>query len=89
MTAVEIFGLIGARNDGDADPEFVRRLELYEEGIQRFREREFAKAQVLFSRFLEFYPEDELTKLYVARILEYEQYPPDEMWSAVEVFTKK
>jgi adenylate cyclase len=89
MKAVEIFGLIGARNDGDVDPDFVRRLELYEEGIQRFREREFAKAQVLFSRFLEFYPEDELTKLYVSRILEYEQYPPGETWNAVEVFTKK
>jgi adenylate cyclase len=89
MKPVEIFGLIGARHDGDVDPEFVRRLKLYEEGVQRFRERELAKAQILFSRFLEFYPDDELTKLYVARILEHEQYPPDKTWSAVEVFTKK
>ena len=89
MQPVEIFGLIGARSDKDVDPEFVRRLELYEEAIQRFREREFGKAHTLFSRFLQFYPDDELTKLYVARVLEYEQYPPDEAWSAVEVFMKK
>jgi adenylate cyclase len=89
MKPIEIFGLIGAHDGEDVDPEFVRRLELYEEGVQKFREREFGKAQAVFARFLEFYPEDELTKLYVARILEYEQYPPDEAWSAVEVFTKK
>ena len=89
MKPVEIFGLIGAHDDEDVDPEFVRRLQLYEEGVQRFREREFVKAQALFSKFLEFYHEDELTKLYVARVREYEQYPPDEAWSAVEVFTKK
>jgi adenylate cyclase len=89
MKPVEIFGLIGAHDGEDVDPEFVRRLELYEEGVQKFREREFGKAQAVFARFLEFYPEDELTKLYVARILEYEQHPPDEAWSAVEVFTKK
>src|ERR1051325_5369354 len=89
MKPVEIFGLIGAHDDEDVDPEFVRRLELYEEGVQKLREREFGKAGALFSKFLESYPADELTKLYVARIREYEQSPPDEAWSAVEVFTKK
>jgi len=89
MKPVEIFALIGGRHDGDVGPEFVRRLQLYEEGLQRFREREFGKAQALFARFLEFYPDDELTKLYVARILEYEQYPPNAAWNAVEVFAKK
>jgi len=89
MKPVEIFGLIAARNDEDVDLEFFRRLELYEEGIQRFRQREFGKAQALFARFLQFYPDDELAKLYVARIREYEQHPPDEAWNAVEVFTKK
>ena len=88
MKPVEIFALIGAR-DGDVDSEFIRRLELYEEGIQKFRVRDFGQAQVLLTRFLEFYPEDALGKLYVSRTLEYAQFPPGEAWNAVEVFTKK
>src|SRR5205823_11939949 len=88
MKPVEIFALIGAR-DGDVDSEFIRRLELYEEGIQKFRARDFGQAQALLTRFLEFYPEDGLGKLYVSRTLEYAQFPPGEAWNAVEVFTKK
>jgi outer membrane protein assembly factor BamD (BamD/ComL family) len=64
-------------------------LEVYEEGIRKFRDRDFRQAKILFSRFLEFYPDDELAKMYLERTLEYEQEPPDEAWNAVEVFTKK
>jgi len=85
---VDVCTLIAARNE-DADLEFLRWLESYEEGIRKFRERDFAQAKILFSRFLEFYPEDSLAKMYLERALEYEQKPPDEAWNAVEVFTKK
>jgi adenylate cyclase len=85
---VDVFSLIGARN-GNVDKEFVKWLETYEEGIAKFRERDFAQAKILFSRFLEFYPEDNLAKVYLERALEYEQEPPDEAWNAVEVFKKK
>jgi len=67
----------------------LRWLESYEEGIRKFRERDFSQAKILFSRFLEFYPDDSLAKMYVERALEYEQKPPDEAWNAIEVFTKK
>lgn len=85
---VDIFTLIGARNE-DVDPELLKWLESYEEGILKFREREFKDAKILFSRFLEFYPDDFLAKMYLERALEYEQQPPDEAWNAVEVFKKK
>ncbi|HEV2045409.1 MAG TPA: adenylate/guanylate cyclase domain-containing protein [Chthoniobacterales bacterium] len=85
---VDICTLIGARSD-DVDPEFLKWLEVYEEGIRKFRERDFTQAKILFSRFLEFYPEDTLAKMYLSRALEYEQAPPDEAWNAVEVFKKK
>ena len=85
---VDVFTLVGARND-DVDPEFLKWLESYEEGIKKFRAREFSVAKILFSRFLEFYPEDSLAKMYVERALRYEQAPPGESWNAVEVFTKK
>src|SRR6266404_1616063 len=85
---VDICTLIGARNE-DVDPEFLKWLDVYEEGIRKFREREFSEAKILFSRFLEFYPDDRLAKTYLERALEYEQTPPDKAWNAVEVFKKK
>lgn len=85
---VDIFTLVGARNE-NVDPELLKWLETYEEGITKFRARDFTQAKILFSRFLEFYPDDFLAKMYLDRTLEYEQQPPDEAWNAVEVFKKK
>jgi adenylate cyclase len=85
---VDICALIAARKD-DVDLEFLKWLKVYEEGIRKFRERDFTQAKILFSRFLEFYPEDNLAKMYLDRALEYEQAPPDEAWNAVEIFKKK
>ena len=85
---VHVFTLIGARKD-DIDPEFLKWLQLYEQGIVKFRGRHFTEAKILFSQFLEFYPDDFLAKMYLERALRYEKAPPDESWNAVEVFTKK
>ena len=85
---VEITSLLGAR-DQPFDEDLKRWLESYEEGMGKFRARDFKQAKILFSRFLEFYPEDFLAKMYLERALEYEQQPPDEAWNAVEVFKKK
>ena len=85
---VEIFALIGPKSDG-VDPEFIERLETYEAGFRKFRERDFKQAKILFSQFLEFYPDDVLAKMYLERALEYEDQPPDSAWNAAEVFEKK
>jgi adenylate cyclase len=85
---VEVFTFIGALNE-DVDSEFMKWLESYEEGLEKFRARDFIQAKILFSRFLEFYPDDLLAKMYLERALEYEHAPPDEAWEAVEVFWKK
>ena len=85
---VDVFTLIAAR-DEKVDPQFLKWLESYEEGFDKFRTRDFIQAKILFSRFLEFYPEDLLAKMSLDRALEYEQAPPDEAWEAVEVFKKK
>ena len=85
---VEICTLVGAR-DENIDPELLKWMEVYEEAIRRFRDRDFKQAKILFSQFLEFYPDDVLAKMYLDRTLEYEQAPPDEAWNAVEVFKKK
>jgi adenylate cyclase len=85
---VDVFTFIGSRNE-DVDPELLKWLESYEEGLEKFRARDFTQAKILFSRFLEFYPDDVLAKMYLSRSLEYEHTPPDEAWDAVEVFQKK
>jgi hypothetical protein len=85
---VDVFTFVGAR-DEMVDPEFLKWLETYEEGLEKFRSRDFTQGKILFSRFLEFYPDDVLAKMYLERALEYEQAPPDEAWEAVEVFQKK
>ena len=88
LKPTDVFTFIAAR-DETVDPEFLKWLETYEEGLEKFRTRDFTEAKILFSRFLEFYPDDLLAKMYLARALEYEQAPPDEAWEAVEVFQKK
>ena len=85
---VDVFTIVGTR-DHDTDQQFLIWLETVEEGIRKFRDRDFREAKILFSRFLEFYPEDSLAKMYLERSLEYEQVPPDEAWNAVEVFERK
>jgi adenylate cyclase len=85
---VEIFTLIAEKKDA-GDQEFLQRLETYEAGFRKFRERDFRQAKILFSQFLEFYPDDALAKMYLERALEYEEQPPDAAWNAVEVFKKK
>jgi adenylate cyclase len=85
---VDVFTFIGARNE-DVDPQLLKWLESYEEGLEKFRVRDFTEAKILFSRFLEFYPDDFLAKMYLDRALEYERQPPDEAWDAIEVFKKK
>ena len=85
---VDVFTFVASRAE-EADPEFLKWLETYEEALEKFRVRDFTDAKILFSRFLEFYPDDLLAKMYLQRALEYEQAPPDEAWEAVEVFQKK
>ena len=85
---VSVSSLLCAKGD-EYDPEFLKWLESYEEGLVRFRKRDFTQAKILFQRFLEFYPNDYLAKMYLDRALEYEQQPPGEAWNAAEVFTKK
>src|SRR5213079_3018927 len=59
---VDAFTFIGARNE-DVDSQLLKWLEVYEEGLEKFRERDFTQAKILFSRFLEFYPDDLLAQM--------------------------
>ncbi len=84
----DVFTIVEAR-DSKLEQEVLIRLETYEDGIRKFRNRDFSQAKILFARYLEFYPDDLLAKIYLERALQYEQTPPDGEWNAVEVFQKK
>jgi adenylate cyclase len=85
---VEIFALIGAKNEVD-NQTFLEQLETYERGLQKFRHRDFSGAKAQFAEFLKFFPEDALARLYSDRAEEYEKQPPDASWNGVEVFRQK
>ncbi len=85
---VDVYTIVDSRKN-EVDPEVLRWLEIYEEGVRKFRDRDFTEAKILFSRYLEFYPDELLAKMYLDRALEYETTPPDADWRAVEVFRKK
>ena len=85
----DVLTLLGPRDGKSVDPQLLKWVETYEEGLTKFRERDFTQSKILFSQFLEFYPDDHLAKMYLERALEYEKQPPDEAWNAVEVFKKK
>ncbi len=84
----EIFTIIAAKGD-EVQGDLLKWLETYEEGIAKFRNRQFTEAKILFSRFSEFYPDDHLARIYLESALGYEQQPPAEDWNAVEVFQQK
>ena len=52
--------------------QYLERIETYEAGFRKFRERDFTRAKIRFSQFLEFYPKDALSKNVSQRPREYD-----------------
>jgi TolA-binding protein len=69
--------------------QYLERIETYEAGFRKSRERDFTQAKIRFSQFLEFYPKDALSKMYLERAREYEAQLADQAWNEVEVLKKK
>lgn len=64
-------------------------LARYEEGVRRYRQREFAAAARLFEQSLSRQPEDHLSAMYLARCRALIENPPGDDWNGVFVMTKK
>jgi len=64
-------------------------LARYEEGVRRYRQREFASAAKLFEESLGRQPEDYLSQMYLARCRALIENPPGDDWNGVFVMTKK
>jgi adenylate cyclase len=64
-------------------------LARYEEGVRRYRQREFADAAKLFEVSVSNKPDDYLSAMYLARCRALIENPPGESWDGVFVMTKK
>jgi len=85
---VETFTVLGEKSEALPVPR-QQFLEVYEEGIRAFRNREFVRARQWFTRALEFLPGDHLAEQYLAACEAFILNPPDASWTGVRVMTKK
>jgi adenylate cyclase len=78
----KIYELLGPGSD-DIAPELLDLAQRFNEGIQKYRNREWDDAVELFSELINSYPDDQPTKLYMERAWLYSKNPPPEDWDGV------
>ncbi|HHE46168.1 MAG TPA: CHASE2 domain-containing protein, partial [Bacteroidetes bacterium] len=85
---VEVFELLAEKSDG-VSPVMYRVLELFNQGLEHYRRREFNEALQLFRQSLRVCPEDGPTQVYVKRCELYISQPPSDDWNGVWTLTEK
>ena len=86
--AVKTFTVLGEKSEA-LPPAQQKFLELYEQGVSLFRQREFVRAQEIFEQARQLQPEDYLLGLYLADCATCIENPPDASWTGIRVMTKK
>lgn len=66
-----------------------RFLKPYEEGIKKYRNREWMKAIEEFSIALKAFPNDTISRLYIKRCEECKETPPPDDWNGIYRFKEK
>ncbi|MGR3304360.1 MAG: CHASE2 domain-containing protein [Candidatus Scalindua sp.] len=84
---VRVFELIDRKGEIQETKREV--LDLYEEGLREYRNKEWQKAISLFQKALDKDPHDGPSLTYVERCKIYEQEPPPADWDGVYVLTAK
>jgi adenylate cyclase len=84
---VPIYELVGRK--GELEPSIARGIELYREGLEKYRAREFERAMDLFSECLILNKNDGPTKGMLKRCEEYIVFPPPENWNGAFQMTSK
>ena len=85
---VEVFAVLGEKSTA-LPAEMQKFLELYEEGLVRFRQRDFVGAKDLFFQARQLQPGDFLAGDYMKGCDQLIATPPDATWTGVHVMTKK
>ncbi len=66
-----------------------KMLDLYNQGMNHYKERNWSKAKDFFSQALTVVPNDGPSKLYVYRCEQYEKTSPPADWNGVFIMTTK
>jgi len=85
---VKVYELIG-RKDRGIDADVSRLRELYEQGIEKYLQRDWDAGLSLFNKALEIRPNDGPSAVYVERIKAYKENPPPPDWDGVFTMTTK
>ncbi|WP_299204378.1 adenylate/guanylate cyclase domain-containing protein [uncultured Amphritea sp.] len=78
---VELFQPMAAIGAGGT--ELFEQVQLFNQGVELYRERQWVAASNRFQQWLDIYPEDRVAELYLKRITQLQSNDPGEGWDAV------
>jgi adenylate cyclase len=87
LEPTRVFELISRK--GELPEEKQKIIDIYNKGLETYRNREFEKASSYFEKCLELDPKDGPSTTYLKRSQEYQKNPPPEDWDGVFVMTTK
>ena len=85
---IQVFELIATR-ETKFPSKFLELLQVYSQGIQAYREREWADALDYFEHCLRLYPDDKPSSIYRERCAEFRLKPPPANWDGVITMKEK
>jgi len=74
---------------GDASPEMMEMVKIWEEAFKEYEGKNFEGAKKLFAEVYQKDPEDKVAKLYLDRCEEFIASPPPADWDGVDNLTEK
>jgi class 3 adenylate cyclase/CHASE2 domain-containing sensor protein len=84
---VRVYEIVGRK--GEVDAQKLQILDLFHEGLGKYRERHWDEALGFFQQALELDPSDCPSKVYIKRCHEFIETPPPENWDAVHNLDSK
>ena len=84
---VRVYEVLGRK--GEVDPHKMQVLDLFADGISKYRERKWDDAITLFEEGLKIDPNDGPCSVYIGRCTAFQAVPPAEDWDAVHDLFEK
>jgi adenylate cyclase len=84
---VKVYEILGRK--GQVSPEKMKVVELFQEGLELYKNRYWMDAVVKFMAAIELDPHDGPSHVFMARCEEYNENPPSAGWDGVYTMTKK
>ena len=84
---VRVFEVLGHK--GQVDPQKMQVVDLFAQGVVRYRERKWDEAISFFEQGLKIDPTDGPSSVYIKRCKLFQENPPPESWDAVHTLESK